>query len=108
MDGNLHGKRNRGTQGSTLSRCGSGGEAVSRSFKKNPIVWWRDRTASKRLRARLKEMGDIPDGGYYRTLVFNSGECYGFTSFEDFVFWEQHWYNDDEKLYARWMKIISK
>ena len=81
---------------------------MSRSFKKHPMTWWRDRTANRRLRARLKEMGDIPDGGYYRTLVFNSGECYGFTSFEDFVFWEQHWYNDDEKLYARWMKIISK
>jgi len=81
---------------------------MSRSFKKNPIMWWRDRTVSKRLRAKLKKMGDIPDGGYYRTLVFNSAECYGFTSFEDFAFWERRWSENEEDLHARWMKFIGK
>ena len=81
---------------------------MSRSFKKNPIVWWRDRTASKRLRARLKEMGDIPDGGYYRTLTSDCPEGYGYTSFEDFAFWEWHRSKNKKDFRTRWMKIIGK
>jgi hypothetical protein len=82
---------------------------MSRSFKKNPIFWWRERRLNKRLRAKLKNIAEsLPDGGYYRTLVFKISECYGFTSFDDFAFWQREWCGSDDELHAKWMKTISK
>jgi|ADurb_Cas_02_Slu_FD_contig_21_5613141_length_2195_multi_4_in_0_out_0_4 hypothetical protein len=82
---------------------------MSRSFKKNPIFWWRDRGLNKRLRAKLKgSMEPIPDGGHYRSIVSDYSECCGYTSFDDFAFWQREWCGSDDELHAKWMKTISK
>ena len=38
----------------------------------------------------------------------SNSECCGYTSFDDFAFWQREWCGSDDELRAKWMKTISK
>jgi len=88
---------------------------MTKSFRKNPRVWWKNRRPNRRLRAKLKAMDleRIPDYGFYRKLIDNDAENFGWCSLDEELALHRTFHPemdelDEWKLYQRWMKLYMR